>query len=196
MSDFYEHITAMERQERDKVQRTLLPVVFVWTIFFMGIVILIRWLIWPERTLMSGVYLIAPLLPNVFWALNYEPKITVTLGEQKLKIFYSRAPGLNSNASFSFGDIADAHIVATEDPEIRKHVIKEASGKLAIRTNKKIKRGPYMYAFFLSDEFPLPDGHQAVELKLRNGRHVLLETDDAENFIAALRKSGVGGATA
>jgi hypothetical protein len=119
---------------------------------------------------------------------NYDLKITTALYKQKLNISWPDEGFLSDYAAFPLDEITEARIATAEDPEILEHVI-FSDGKLLIRTNAKIKSGPYMYAFFLSNSFPLPDGHQAVDLKLRNGRHVLIETDDAENFLAALKNA-------
>jgi len=123
-----------------------------------------------------------------FW--NYEPEIKITLLGEKLNVSYPNRESWHSDDAFPIDEIIEARIVTAEDQRCKDFITN--SGFIA-RPNEKIKRGPYMYAFFLSDKFPLPDGHQAVELKLKNGRHVLIETDDAENFLAALRKSGAGG---
>jgi len=98
----------------------------------------------------------------------------------------------HSNVNFSLEEIRSACLADLNTIETQKFVTPRSWGWGLKHTNTRLLYGPYQYAFFLKDRQPLPDGHQAVELKLRNGRHVLIETDDAENFIAALKKSGVG----
>ena len=116
---------------------------------------------------------------------NYELKITTALSRQYLCISYPDEDFLSHYINFPLDEIVKARIVTAEDPEIREHLINEHWRIKTIRTNVKMS-GAYMYAFFLNDHFPLPDGHQAVDLKLKNGRHVLFETDDAENFLMSL----------
>ena len=72
----------------------------------------------------------------------------------------------------------DARIMAADAPEIRQNVTRKTLGNF---TKSKTK-------FFLSGESSLSEGHQALDLELHNERHVLIETDDAENFLAALSK--------
>ena len=148
-----------------------------------------------------GVFWILKLCISLFNFWGYGIKITIAVSGRKLNVSFPKNEGsLGENlyrisAAFPLDEIAEARIVAPEDPEIRQHAINEASGKLAIRPNVKRKSGFYQYALFLSDRCPLPDGHQAVDLTLRSGRNVLVETDDADNFLAALRNNGVGGDT-
>jgi hypothetical protein len=108
---------------------------------------------------------------------GYDPKIKIALSRQELSVSYPNEDFLSSLVVFRLDEIADAGIA-------------EYTGRFKIRANEKNNRGPYVYAFFLSGGFPLPDGHQAVDLKLRNSRRVLIETDDAENFIDALKNCG------
>ena len=149
------------------------------------------WLIAPAFVLVN-VWIFSSTCRSLygFWC-GYKLKIKVALSKKEVYVLYPYGEDLWRSAIFQLDEIIEARVVTAEDPQIRQDLI-TTSGFIP-RPNKKRRNGPYMYAFFLGDTFPLPDGHQAVELKLKNGRHVLIETDDAENFIAALRKSGVGG---
>ena len=117
-----------------------------------------------------------------YW--GYEPRITVALYERKLNVFYPTEvfSFRSSVAAFSLDDIVDARILTAEDPVKEQNLFVDVTENRAVRAK-----------FFLSNGFPFPEGHQAVDLKHRNGRHVLIETDDAENFLAALKENGVGG---
>jgi hypothetical protein len=161
---------------------------------------------WEFRRLPHSIQDSCPIvtcsvLIGVFWFLlscrlctqGVVLKIAIILYVQELKLSFSDAIFVDKHAAFTIGEIADARIVTADDPDMRQHVINEQWGSFKILRNIKTYDGPYMYALFLSKSFPLPDGHQAVDLKLRNGRHVLIETDDADNFLAALKRCGVGG---
>ena len=114
------------------------------------------------------------------------PRITITLAEQKIKVSYPYGL-LYRNVAFSFDKIVYARVANLNDVEVRKFITPCYLWRRFRRTNVRLLCNLYQYAIFLRDRQPLPDGHQAVDLKLKNGRHVLLETDDAENFLAALR---------
>ena len=143
---------------------------------------------------LMGIFWVLRLCSFLYGFWNYEPKITITLYERELNVSYPDPSEnfLSNDVAFPIDEIADARIVTAKGPEIRQHVNVELFGRTTISTKVKVKSGPYMYALFLSKDFPLSDGHQAVDLKLENGRHVLIETDDAENFLAAPRKNGIG----
>ena len=189
----YEH--EMERRRKRKLGGVLLD--FMFWIFF---IIFYIWRLTNDDSLIPVLW----LMTTVVWFLRSckslycdwkcMSKIKVTLYRKMLNVSYPDPNDyfLSKDAAFSFDEIADARIVAAKDPEIWEHVNVGLFGGAAIHTKEKMRHGPYMYALFISKDFPLPDGHQAVDLTLRNGRHVLIETDDAENFIAALRKNGVG----
>ena len=190
MSD-YNHVTVLDRQEGEKELKTNIRGIFMRLILSIGFIFLIR----QRFNLVQILFLVLACIVitfinfNTALNLNYTPRITITLVRRKLDVYYPMEDSIDGNASFSIDEIVEAHVVTAEDHKIRQHVINEQWGTFTIRTNVKIRSGPYMYAFFLSNSFPLPDGYQAVDLTLRNGRHVLIETDDAKNLLAALRKN-------
>jgi hypothetical protein len=111
--------------------------------------------------------------------------IIITLHERKLAVSYPdeafRGYFSLQYAAFSLDEIAEARILAADDPKIQQYLF----GGVPEFTPKHTK-------VYLRDRYILPVGHQVMDLKLRNGRHVLIETDDADNFLAALKRCGVG----
>jgi hypothetical protein len=184
---YYEHSTGWKRKSNKfgGVLSDLFSLLF-WVFGLRGI-----WLLShgsPNSWLMAGSWALLVLV-GVFWALRvcrslyvfcvYEPKTKVTLFKRKLNVSHPQKNLLSGDTVFPIDKIANASIITGDNPKIRGYLFEEEA---ATHTR-----------FFLSDYFPLPAGHQAVDLKLRNGRHVLIETDDADNFLAALKRCGVGG---
>ena len=154
---------------------------------------------YPDRWFTSALW----ILLGALWVLRLceylygfwwggEPKIKVALSEQGLSI---RSPRHNHNlvssshvnVNFSLDEIVDARVANLDDPEARIFITPCPWWRF-YRTSDH-----YPYAFFLRERQPLQKGHQAVELKLQSDSRVLIETDDVENFLAALKRSGVGG---
>ena len=159
--------------------------------FFSYIIALLKAPLFLALIPLSIVELLLLLCRSLYSDRGNKPKITVSLASQNLNISYTNNSFLRDGSietDFPLDKIMEVRIVTAEDPQTRDLNV---MARLDTPVNKEMFCGPYTYIFFLNNEdaplFPLPDGHQAVELKMQNGRYVLIETSDAENFLTALR---------
>ena len=143
-----------------------------------------------EVYILIAAYFIALSSSNLYGLCCYERKITVALYERLLNISYHTEIYYPSrNATFPIDEISEVRIVSgEEEEELRQYLPRKWYNLPSHRTNRESLMGPYRFAFFLSKYFPLQDGHRAVKLELRKDNPVLVETDDAENFLDALNK--------
>jgi hypothetical protein len=160
---------------------------FVCVLFLLSIILFCVWFLQhqsnnnltdPLLKVLVVVFLLLLSLQGllyIYW--GHGPKMTVALFLRSLNVSYPDR-FLIDESDFLLNDISEACILAADDPKMKQYLFAEA---------------PKHKVFFLSRGPTLCAGNQVMDLKLRNGRHVLIETDDADNFLAALRRCGVGG---
>jgi hypothetical protein len=190
----YEH--EMERPETQEGRTTRL-VANIISIFILIILIIIMYLfILPIPGALGAkiaaiIYLILNGYFFVYNGIKYNLKIKLAITNNKLLVCapsqgYMTFPGFHK-LKIPLANILEVSVRNLKSPEL-KAVLRETGFKVPI--NQKLYFRRYQYILSLKTQ-TLPYNVQFLDIKLSYGRHILIDYDDIDTFLDALRKLGI-----
>ena len=109
------------------------------------------------------------------------PRMSLWAGPDPIKLEYR------------INQIVDVSIKHPGSPELES-VMSEDKGSFKLDRNQSlyytypIHRSSYYYLLSIGDNPPFPDGTQFVDIEFLDGWRILVEFDDAENFVRVLKR--------
>jgi hypothetical protein len=119
---------------------------------------------------------------------NLKIKLTITKNNKLLVRGPSHGPMTFPGChklKIPLANILDVSVRNLKSPELHG-VLREAKFKLP--TNQKLYFRRYQYVFNLKSQ-PLPYNVRFLDIKLSSGRRILIDFDDIDNFLDALKKT-------